>query len=426
MTDAALRAKIDSLRSIDSRLFNRDFLLTWQQSAAAIQIVLQAADVLQELTRAGASTRVFDRGLGVSIFRDKSTRTRYAFRSGCNLLGLSTEELDESTSQISHGETVRETATMVSFLTETIGIRDDMFLGEGHMFMAEVAQSLEESFAQGVLAHRPAVVNLQSDLDHPTQSLADLRHLANVFGGLDALRGRKIAMSWAYSPSYGKPLSVPQGIVALMPRFGMDVVLAHPPGYELVEESLDLGFLLGAHQQRCRVATRGLELAEPALRFGELGLELLLGRAELRVGFAAQRLDRRERARVGRSAAQADQVGAARQVVERVGREIAVARERGDELLAEEILHLDPEAIAQHVHVGDQHDVGVIGRGQVLRRERGVDRAVFGARLGCPIGERCRERPLEPGGEHVLRAGRREVVQQLTRIGQELETVGRQ
>jgi knotted carbamoyltransferase YgeW len=201
--------------------------------------VLDAADVLERLVRANASTRVFERGLGLSIFRDKSTRTRYAFRSGCNMLGLATEELDESTSQISHGETVRETATMVGFLTECIGIRDDMFLGEGHAFMTEVADSLEDSYRHGVLTRRPAVVNLQSDLDHPTQSLADLRHLAKVFGGLEALRGRKLAMSWAYSPSYGKPLSVPQGVIALMPRFGMNVVLAHPPGYELVPETLD-------------------------------------------------------------------------------------------------------------------------------------------------------------------------------------------
>src|SRR5512132_157696 len=192
MTYEALRATIDALKSVESGLLNRDFLLSWQQSDAAIEFVVQAADLLQQLVIAGAPTRVFDRGLGVSIFRDKSTRTRYAFRAGCNLLGLATEELDESTSQISHGETVRETATMVGFLTETIGIRDDMFLGEGHAFMTEVAESLQESFAEGVLARRPVVINLQSDLDHPTQSLADLRHLANVFGGLDALRGKKI------------------------------------------------------------------------------------------------------------------------------------------------------------------------------------------------------------------------------------------
>ena len=90
-----------------------------------------------------------------SIFRDNSTRTRYAFRSACNLLGLATEELDESTSQIAHGETVRETAAMVGFLTEVVGIRDDIFLGEGHKYMTEVAASLEESHRAGVLAAAP-------------------------------------------------------------------------------------------------------------------------------------------------------------------------------------------------------------------------------------------------------------------------------
>jgi knotted carbamoyltransferase YgeW len=128
---------------------------------------------------------------------------------------------------------------MVGFLTEVVGIRDDMFLGEGHRYMTEVAASLDESAREGVLLQRPAVVNLQCDLDHPTQSLADLRHLAARFGGLSGLAGRRIAMTWAHSPSYGKPLSVPQGIVALLTRFGAHVVLAHPAGYELVDEPLD-------------------------------------------------------------------------------------------------------------------------------------------------------------------------------------------
>lgn len=234
MTD--IRAKIDRLASIDTGLHDKDFLLTWQYSDAAIRGVLLAAEILEELAAAGISTRVFDSGLGVSIFRDKSTRTRYAFRSGCNLLGLATEELDEATSQRAHGETVRETAAMIAFLTEAIGIRDDLFLGEGHKYMLQVSDALCEGSLKGSLLQRPAVVNLQSDLDHPTQSLADLRHLASTFGGLDAVRGRKLAMTWAYSPSYGKPLSVPQGVIALMTRFGMDVVLAHPEGYDLVEE----------------------------------------------------------------------------------------------------------------------------------------------------------------------------------------------
>jgi knotted carbamoyltransferase YgeW len=238
MAQEALRKKIDELGSLESELYDKDFLLTWQYPDQAIRSVLLAADILEDLARLGFSARVFDSGLGISIFRDKSTRTRHAFRAGCNLLGLMTEELDESTSQIAHGETVRETAAMIGFLTEVIGIRDDVFLGEGHKYMVQVSAALCESAQQGVLLQRPAVVNLQCDLDHPTQSLADLLHLGSQFGGFDGLKGRKLAMTWAHSPSYGKPLSVPQGIVALMTRFGMHVVLAHPSGYDLIDEPL--------------------------------------------------------------------------------------------------------------------------------------------------------------------------------------------
>jgi knotted carbamoyltransferase YgeW len=221
-----------------NRLHNGDFLLTWDQDEATLRAVLDTAEALEDLARGGVSCKVFETGLGLSIFRDNSTRTRYAFRSGCNLLGLMTEELDESTSQIAHGETVRETATMVGFLTEVVGIRDDIFLGEGDKYQREVAAALDESHREGVLMQRPAVINLQSDLDHPTQSMADLAHLVEVFGGIEKLKGKKLAMSWAYSPSYGKPLSVPQGVITLMTRFGMEVVLAHPPGYDLVEETV--------------------------------------------------------------------------------------------------------------------------------------------------------------------------------------------
>jgi knotted carbamoyltransferase YgeW len=230
--------KIDALKSLRHDLFNRDVLLTWACSDEAVRAIVLAAEILEDIARAGVSLRSFESGLGVAMFRDHSTRTRYAFRSACNLLGLATEELDESTSQVAHGETVRETAAMVGFLTEVVGIRDDMFLGEGHAYMLEVSAALDESHRAGILPQRPAVINLQSDLDHPTQSLADLRHLVGRFGGIDQLRGKKLAMTWAYSPSYGKPLSVPQGIIGLMTRFGMDVVLAHPPGYELVDDSL--------------------------------------------------------------------------------------------------------------------------------------------------------------------------------------------
>jgi knotted carbamoyltransferase YgeW len=129
---------------------------------------------------------------------------------------------------------------MISFLTEVIGIRDDMFLGEGHTYMQEVGAALSDGAANGVLHRRPSIVNLQCDVDHPTQALADLAWLKEHFGSVENLKGKKIAMTWAYSPSYGKPLSVPQGIIGLMTRFGMDVRLAHPEGYDLIPEVVEL------------------------------------------------------------------------------------------------------------------------------------------------------------------------------------------
>lgn len=152
------------------------------------------------------------------------------------MLGLTQQDLDEGKSQIAHGETVRETANMISFCADAIGIRDDMYLGAGNAYMREVGAALDEGYQQGVLPQRPALVNLQCDIDHPTQSMADLAWLREHFGSLENLKGKKIAMTWAYSPSYGKPLSVPQGIIGLMTRFGMDVTLAHPEGYELIPD----------------------------------------------------------------------------------------------------------------------------------------------------------------------------------------------
>ena len=217
-------------------MYLNDFLLTWDKSEDEILATFTVAEILRGLRRNNISSRLFDSGLGISLFRDQSTRTRFSFSSACNLLGLQVQDLDEGKSQVAHGETVRETANMVSFMAEVIGIRDDMYIGKGHTYMLEVAQAVKQGFLEGVLEQRPTLVNLQCDIDHPTQSMADLLHLINTFGGLENVRGKKLAMTWAYSPSYGKPLSVAQGVIGLMTRFGMTVVLAHPKGYEVMPQ----------------------------------------------------------------------------------------------------------------------------------------------------------------------------------------------
>ena len=226
---------IDTLGGLKAEgMYENDFFLTWEKSDDEIRAVYTVADALRNLRENNISARIFDSGLAVSLFRDNSTRTRFSFASASNLLGLTVQDLDEGKSQIAHGETVRETANMVSFMADVIGIRDDMYIGKGNTYMREVAGAVQQGHNEGVLEQRPTLVNLQCDIDHPTQSMADMLHIIHHFGGIENLKGKKIAMSWAYSPSYGKPLSVPQGIIGLMSRFGMDVCLAHPQGYEVM------------------------------------------------------------------------------------------------------------------------------------------------------------------------------------------------
>ncbi|MCL2695580.1 MAG: knotted carbamoyltransferase YgeW [Clostridiales bacterium] len=224
-------------------MYDGDFLLTWEKTDDEVKAVFLVADALRHLRENNISSKIFKSGLGVSLFRDNSTRTRFSFGSACNLLGLAVQDLDEGKSQIAHGETVRETANMISFMADVIGIRDDMYIGKGNTYMREVVEAVTLGNEAGVLEQKPTLVNLQCDIDHPTQCMADMLHVIHEIGGSDDideaianLKGKKVAMTWAYSPSYGKPLSVPQGVIGLFTRFGMDVTLAHPKGYEVMDE----------------------------------------------------------------------------------------------------------------------------------------------------------------------------------------------
>jgi len=258
---------LQKLATLSSSMYRKDFLLTWEKTTEELETILTVAEALKYLRDHNISARLFDSGLAISQFRDNSTRTRFSFASAANLLGLAVQDLDEGKSQIAHGETVRETSAMISFMSDIIGIRDDMYLGAGNAYMREVGAALDEAYADGVLAQRPGIVNLQCDIDHPTQSMADLLHLKNVFGSLENLKGRKIAMTWAYSPSYGKPLSVPQGIIGLMTRFGMKVDLAYPEGYGLIPEVVELA---GKHASASGGSFRVVNSMEEAFRDADI------------------------------------------------------------------------------------------------------------------------------------------------------------
>ena len=236
-----LQDYIDKLNALNFKdMYENDFFLTWDKTDDELEAIWVLADALRFMREHNISTKIFESGLGISIFRDNSTRTRFSFASACNLLGLQVQDLDEKKSQIAHGETVRETANMISFMADVIGIRDDMYIGKGHTYQKEVVDSVTQGYKDGILEQKPTLVNLQCDIDHPTQCMADAAHIIHEMGGLENLKGKKIAMTWAYSPSYGKPLSVPQGVIGLMTRLGMDVVLAHPEGYEVMPDVVDI------------------------------------------------------------------------------------------------------------------------------------------------------------------------------------------
>ena len=174
--------------------------------------------------------------LAYALFFDNSTRTKSAWAGAAARLGMQPVIVDGTSTQVSHGETAAETGAMLGMNAHALGVRHDLILGEGNAFMRSVKKGIDDYLASTGDSRKVPVVNLQCDIDHPTQTLADLCWLREKFP--EGLAGKRIAVSWAYSSSYAKPLSVPQGLVILLTRFGAHVTLAHPEGYRLIEPCL--------------------------------------------------------------------------------------------------------------------------------------------------------------------------------------------
>ena len=154
-----LQDYIDKLNALNFKdMYNGDFFLTWEKTDEELEAVFTVADALRFMRENNISTKVFESGLGISLFRDNSTRTRFSFASACNLLGLEVQDLDEGKSQVAHGETVRETANMISFMADVIGIRDDMYIGKGNAYMHEVVDAVTQGNKDGILEQKPTLV----------------------------------------------------------------------------------------------------------------------------------------------------------------------------------------------------------------------------------------------------------------------------
>src|SRR5512140_365313 len=235
------RAHAESLlERIDTRtlagLPGRSLLLTADWSTPELDTLCALAETFEALDRAGVSVPLFPEQLFYSLFFDNSTRTKSSWAGAAARFGAHPFVADAASTQVAHGETAEETGAMLGMNAHALGIRHDLILGEGNRFMRDALKGITDYLRATGDARVVPAVNLQCDIDHPTQSLADLVRLRERFP--DGLAGRTITMSWAYSPSYAKPLSVAQGIVTLMTRFGANVRLAHPDGYQLMDEPL--------------------------------------------------------------------------------------------------------------------------------------------------------------------------------------------
>ena len=217
-------------------LLGRSLLVTHDWSTDDLETLLSVAERFESLDRAGTRVPFLAGELAYAMFFDNSTRTKSAWAGAAARLGMHPIIVDGSSTQVSHGETAEETGAMLGMNAHALGVRHDLILGEGNTFMRDVQRGIDTYLAATNDPRSVPVVNLQCDIDHPTQALADLMWMREHFGG--SVAGRRITMSWAYSPSYAKPLSVPQGVVSLLTRFGAHVTLAHPPGYELLDEPL--------------------------------------------------------------------------------------------------------------------------------------------------------------------------------------------
>ena len=227
-------ARLDAA-SLDA-LHGRSMLLTQDWSTPEIETLCTLAEALQALDREGRVPPLFAQQLFWALFFDNSTRTKSSWAGAAARLGGQPVIVDGSSTQVSHGETSVETGAMLGMNAHALGVRHDLVLGAGNAFLRDIQRGIDGYLAATGDPRRVPVVNLQCDVDHPTQTLADLAWLEACFP--EGLEGRPITGRWANSPASAKPRSVPQGLITLLTRFGAAITLARPEGYDLSAEAL--------------------------------------------------------------------------------------------------------------------------------------------------------------------------------------------
>jgi len=213
---------------MNTKLFQKDFICTPDWSVEDLNTILDLAFRLKgEFAMGVPHDNILRAKTLFMLFFEESTRTRNSFETGMTQLGGHAIWLTPQATQIGHGENAKDTGIVLSSYGHGISIRDCR-TGIGNKYLYEMAQ----------YADAP-IINMQDDVDHPCQALADLMTLMELPQGGRDLRKRRFVLSWTYAPKYVRPLSVPQSLMWLMPRFGMDVTLAYPEGYHLMPSVME-------------------------------------------------------------------------------------------------------------------------------------------------------------------------------------------
>ena len=216
----------------ENTLYAKSILKSWELSDDDIKAVASGACALKSFREKNISPKIFDSGIAVSMFSKKDSGMEMAFASGCDLLGLTIIDMDKKLGN----SAIKEDATMASYMADALGVCESDFIEKSSRYIKRISDAVEENSKNGVIAQKPCVINLGSDEDSPVQTIADLQYMAEKFGGMENLKGKKIAVTWAYSPNGTRSLAVPQGMISLATRFGMNVVLAAPEGMDLMPD----------------------------------------------------------------------------------------------------------------------------------------------------------------------------------------------
>ncbi|MBQ2794893.1 MAG: knotted carbamoyltransferase YgeW, partial [Oscillospiraceae bacterium] len=181
----------------ENTLYAKSILKSWELSDDDIKAVASGACALKSFREKNISPKIFDSGIAVSMFSKKDSGMEMAFASGCDLLGLTIIDMDKKLGN----SAIKEDATMASYMADALGVCESDFIEKSSRYIKRISDAVEENSKNGVIAQKPCVINLGSDEDSPVQTIADLQYMAEKFGGIEKLKGKKIAVTWAYSPN---------------------------------------------------------------------------------------------------------------------------------------------------------------------------------------------------------------------------------